>query len=275
LTSSTFSPEEKLWKKTPSEKFMERFWAFKRIKSLFDNPTNEECERTFEFNDYNEYEFNENENLCYEKAISLALKYNFVTEGTSLVVESDKEYFSKKMINFDTTYQPKQTKKYVTTKYGQVKDYDEYYEYSDSSNYASSSYGSSSGGSTSHSSGGYQDSYYYQYDVYDSSADDYETTTTIRTTTTTAKFYPCKLILYSKTHFRGDSLEIENDIDSLVSKNFDKKMASIDVEGTCCWEVFVDQNFSGQSMKFERQGRFPSAVDLRHIFQKASSIKQC
>merc|ERR1719499_1323920 len=88
-------------------------------------------------------------------------------------------------------------------------------------------------------------------------------------------FFPCKLILYSRTHFRGDSLEIEKDTDSLASQNFDDKLASVDVEGNCCWEIFVDENFSGQSMKFQRQGRFPSAVDLRHIFQKASSVKEC
>ena len=76
-------------------------------------------------------------------------------------------------------------------------------------------------------------------------------------------------------NYRGDSLEIENDTDSLASQNFDDKLASIDVEGNCCWEIFVDENFSGQSMKFQRQGRFPSAVDLRHIFQKASSVKEC
>merc|ERR1711971_1501260 len=74
--------------------------------------TNEECEKTFEFNDYNEIEninlldnvnhgtndydeynsyqteqssINKNENICHKKGVSLALKYNFVTEFTSLV----------------------------------------------------------------------------------------------------------------------------------------------------------------------------------------------
>merc|ERR1712173_468017 len=189
--------------------------------------------------------------------------------GTSLVVESVKDYSSKNIINYDTTYQPKQKTKYVTNKYGQVKDYDEYYDYSSSSNYGSSNYGSSHS-----SSGGYQD--YYYYDNY--SADDNASTTpstTTTTTTTTTKFFPCKLILYSRTHFRGDSLEIETDTDSLAFKNFDDKLASLDVEGNCCWEIFVDENFSGRSMKFQRQGRFPSAVDLQHIFQKASSVKEC
>jgi len=278
-----FTPGKKEWKKTPSEEFMERFWAFKRIKSLFANPTNEECERTFEFNDYNEFDFDFNENLCNEKAISLALKYNFVTKATSLVVESDKEYFSKKTIDYDTTYQPVYEEKFVTTKYGQVKSQGDYYEYGDfDSNSYTSSYGSSHyGQSTAHSSGGYP-IYDYEYSEY-FDAYDYGTTqstttistTTISTTTTTEKFYPCKLILYSKTHFRGDKVEIENDTTSLESINFDDKLASVDVEGKCCWDVFVDENFTGKSKQFNRQGRFPSAVDLFAVFQKASSIKKC
>ena len=80
---------------------------------------------------------------------------------------------------------------------------------------------------------------------------------------------------FSFFNFRGDFVEIEDDIDSLVSKSFDDKLASVDVEGNCCWEIFVDKNFTGESMTFRSPGRFPSAVDLRKIFQKASSVKMC
>ena len=80
---------------------------------------------------------------------------------------------------------------------------------------------------------------------------------------------------FSFFNFRGDFVEIEDDIDSLLSKGFDDKLASVDVEGNCCWEIFVDKNFTGDSMTFRSSGRFPSAVDLRKIFQKASSVKMC
>ena len=82
----------------------------------------------------------------------------------------------------------------------------------------------------------------------------------------------CYLLLYN---FRGDLVEIEDDIQSLDTKSFDDKLASVDVEGNCCWEIFVDENFTGESMTFRGSGRFPSAVDLQKIFQKASSVKMC
>ena len=245
LPDSPYLPVGQTYKQSPAEEFMERFWAFKRIKSLFDNPTNEECEKTFEFNDYNEIEninlldnvnhgandydeynsyqteqssINKNENICHEKGISLALKYKFVTEFTSLVVESDNDYIPKERIDSDTTYQAKQANKQVTTKYGQVVDQDEYYEYYDSgsSSYASSSnYGNrnnlvfKSGGLSGIQdilsvAGRLGDQYEdYDYDQIGSQVSGTTaSTTSTTTTTTTTPYFACKLILFEKTHFR-------------------------------------------------------------------------
>ena len=267
LPDSPYLPIGQTYKQSPAEEFMERFWAFKRIKSLFNNPTNEECEKTFEFNDYNEIDNinllddvnhgsndydeydtyqkeesskHENENICHKKAVSLALKYNFVTEFTSLVVESENDYIPKEPIESDTTYRAKQANKQVTTKYGQVVDQNDYYEYYDggSSSYASSSnYGNhnnlvtKSGGAsgiqalsasianmgTAHSSGGqYLSISDYDYDSYDQYSNQGSqvnqvgsqvpgttaSTTSTTTTTTTTPYFACKLILFEKTHFR-------------------------------------------------------------------------
>merc|ERR1712008_321032 len=164
-------------------------------------------------------------------------------------------------------------------------DQNDYYEYYDggSSSYASSSnYGNhnnlvaKSGGAsgiqalsasianfgTSHSSGGQYDYDYVSYDQYSNQGSQVNqvgsqvpgttaSTTSTTTTTTTTPYFACKLILFEKTHFRGDSVEIEDDIDSLVSKSFDDKLVSVDVEGNCCWEIFVHKNFTGESMTFK------------------------
>ena len=82
----------------------------------------------------------------------------------------------------------------------------------------------------------------------------------------------CKLILYSLTHFRGQSVEIDGDVNSLESLNFDDKVASVDVKGNCCWKIFVDDNFTGYSMDLSRQ-EYESAVDIQKIYQKASSVQ--
>ena len=81
--------------------------------------------------------------------------------------------------------------------------------------------------------------------------------------------------MYDKTYFRGKSVEISGSVNDFETINFDNSIASVKVEGNCCWEIFADKNFTGESMTFRRSGRFPSAVDLRKIFQKASSVKMC
>ena len=141
----------------------------------------------------------------------MALKYNFVTKFTSLVVESDNDYIPKERIDSDTTYWVKQANKKVTTKYGQVVDQDEYYEYYDSSSsYASSSnYGTGSlvpkSGGALNVRGGSYDYYDLSYDIANLGSQVSGTTiptTSTTTTTTTTPYFACKLILFEKTHFR-------------------------------------------------------------------------
>ena len=66
------------WVYSPSEEFMSRLWAFKRINYLLkeDKSTN-------------------NSNSNKAEAIKLALEYNFVTDVTSMVVEESDEYVKK------------------------------------------------------------------------------------------------------------------------------------------------------------------------------------
>merc|ERR1711976_1161576 len=93
-----------IWEQSPTEKFMERLWAYKRINYLSDN--DKTCSKGIDttINDVlaenipkTEEEENEEpkKNKCEEEAIRLALKYNFVTDLTSLVIEENDEYINK------------------------------------------------------------------------------------------------------------------------------------------------------------------------------------
>jgi len=289
LPSSKFSSAK--WEQSPAESFMERLWAFKRIKFLLDDDT--DCKKGI----HEEPEcFTWNEKLwegiepanpvgtecglescivcggkeCYVEAVNVAKKYNFVTKATSLVVESDDNYIKNGTIDFDTTI-------FRPTSYGY--DYDsfssaDYYQYDTGFSVRSSAH-SSSTRLSAHSSSTLLSAHssstgllrpYTNFDLRQSS----RSTTT--TTTTTTPYMQCKLILYSLTHFRGQSVEIDSDITSLKSLNFDDKVASVDVKGNCCWKIFVDDNFTGDSMHLSRQ-EYESAVDIQKIYQQASSIQ--
>merc|ERR1719310_1135746 len=237
---------------------MERLWAFKRINYLLDDQT--ECEKGID-------EFANEELLqtttepsessvvdilfkssktdlsngdkCKEEAIRLALKYNFVTDVTSMVVEEEDEYVNKGTVGVD--------KKVVGKSYD---DYDNYY--SRSSAYATTpstyAYAASLGGiyprsgGSSHSNIVSKSSYitsgrapapaptsliipfsggsnYYDYDLaYDLFSDKYlmsarsdddsyyyDSITTLAITTTpstTTTVNPiCKMIMYDQTYF--------------------------------------------------------------------------
>ena len=73
-------------KLSSTEMFIERIWAFKRINFLL-TPGRKECSKvdiTIRNND-----------SCVQEALRLALKYNFVTDLTSLVIEETDDYIKK------------------------------------------------------------------------------------------------------------------------------------------------------------------------------------
>merc|ERR1712193_335475 len=96
-----------IWEQSPTESFMERLWAYKRINFLSDdkkdcargidntlNDTENATEANVEKIEVTEVEESE-KNECEDEAIRLALKYNFVTDLTSLVIEENDDYIKK------------------------------------------------------------------------------------------------------------------------------------------------------------------------------------
>jgi len=103
------------------------------------------------------------------------------------------------------------------------------------------------------------------------------TSTYLYTTTTTqppVTFGFCKMIMYDETYFRGQSIEISEDVSDFNDDtfNFDNEIASLKIEGDCCWTLFTDSNFQGVSMKLN-VGEYQSPTNIRKIFKKASSAQ--
>merc|ERR1711956_209496 len=86
-----------IWEQSPTEQFMERLWAYKRINYLKEDKTN--CTKAIdnipETTAKPEEEHEDENEECEDEALRLALKYNFVTDLTSLVIEEDDDYINK------------------------------------------------------------------------------------------------------------------------------------------------------------------------------------
>merc|ERR1711884_744506 len=121
--------------------------------------------------------------------------------------------------------------------------------------------------------------YNYDTDYYDSfsamSADDSPsfsaaTTTTPATTTTQCPKIDCKIELFSKTLFRGDKIEVTADMKELG--DFDNKVQSIKVSGTCSWKVYVDESNQGVFQTF-MPGEYRNAATIKLVLKRASSVQ--
>merc|ERR1712062_31938 len=119
------------WQQTETEAFMERLWAFKRIKYLLNDK--EDCraalrdsdddlevretttEVVFDYVDEEESSEEEEikeENVCQNEAVNLAKKFNFVTDVTSMVVESNDDYINSGTIDLPRPSAPPEYEDY-------------------------------------------------------------------------------------------------------------------------------------------------------------------
>ncbi len=81
------------------------------------------------------------------------------------------------------------------------------------------------------------------------------------------------ITLFSKTYRRGDKVEIDRDEEDLSNLDFDNVLKSLEVEGDCCWKVYADPGFSGSSMLFT-SGQYDSPSKLPSLVKKASSVQR-
>ena len=81
------------------------------------------------------------------------------------------------------------------------------------------------------------------------------------------------MIMYDQTYFRDKSVEISRrSVNDFETINFDNSIASVKVEGNCCWKLFAERNFQGASIIL-KTGDYKSATNIVDVFKKASSAK--
>jgi len=269
------------WKKSEAEKFTERLWAFKRINYLLENK-DEECENNALDDTQQELE-KVSEDCDDKKVVELAKKYNFVTKVTSLVVESNDEYVQKNSVVYKEN-----TPKVYGDALSRPGGFGSSLSLFSTKSVGYSSYAAAAPCPTCSRVGGLAISAGPQISSakiafgrpqprpnvsqfsFDLRSPQSANTTKITTTPT-----PCtigKLTLYSQTYFRGETVEIQNDSENLDDFNFDDKIGSVNIEGNCCWRIYVDGNYSGSFLEL-KPAEYQSAIDIQTIFKKASSAK--
>merc|ERR1712088_1200750 len=75
-------------------------------------------------------------------------------------------------------------------------------------------------------------------------------TNSTQTSTTTTPAGPCSgsLTLFSKTYNRGENVTVTDDTPDLDESN--NQLVSALVEGDCCWAVYTEGSYSGDSEVF-------------------------
>ena len=267
------------WRQRANVRSIQRLWAYRRINYLLNKKDckNALDERTALVEDDDDYYYgfyesdnqysteNDDQEECHKKAIEIAMEHNFVTKLTSMFVVADKDHASESSF-------PENSEDLISLKIVDVPITSSHNASDDKSNCdvdTNISYEDHKRKSNESVSNENLKIHSNQYCL------------------SIPYFQDCALYLYPKTHYRGEpyvfNAEFDNDyanVPSLEEFEFDNKVASIYVEGQCCFKVFTNPNFGGDSMEFYRDRYalapgFPSALDIKRVYKKASSIKIC
>merc|ERR1712223_348891 len=101
----------------------------------------------------------------------------------------------------------------------------------------------------------------------------YESTYYAPSSTTTAPECQGNLTMWTRTYLRGESLQTNDDIADLSDHGFDNKLVSLEVSSGCCWLIFSEPNFEGETKLFP-EGKYQSVSSVGNLFRAASSVRK-
>merc|ERR1719273_1656533 len=103
---------------------------------------------------------------------------------------------------------------------------------------------------------------------------DYSSFGSAQISTTTTPAGPCSgsLTLFSKTYNRGENVTVTDDTPDL--DEFNNQLVSALVEGDCCWAVYTEGSYSGDSEVFRPGQKYDSVVSVGKTFRKGVSVKK-
>jgi len=71
---------------------------------------------------------------------------------------------------------------------------------------------------------------------------------------------------------RGDEFKTDLDVEDLGA--FDDEAVSAKISGNCCWEIFSEKMYKGESIVLNPSKTYKSATSFGKLLQNISSIKK-
>ena len=81
------------------------------------------------------------------------------------------------------------------------------------------------------------------------------------------------MTLWTRTYLRGESFPVSTDIEDLEIHGFNNKLVSLEVSSGCCWLIFSEPNFEGETKLFP-EGKYQSVSSVGNLFRAASSVRK-
>merc|ERR1712226_797550 len=85
---------------------------------------------------------------------------------------------------------------------------------------------------------------------------------------------PCNITLFSGDYHQGESVTFSDSVPDLSIWGWEEKLVSVKVEGTCYWEIYTDESYTGEFLTFKSSQRYLEAEDVGELYSNALSVKK-
>jgi len=244
--------QPRVYPKSEAQSFLQKLFAFQHIKQVLKKRDLEQTD-------------DEKQKLT-TTALELALKNNFVTDLTSLVViKPDEPAKVNKFVDI-SRFQNRHSVQYKTTSFG-IQPL--------SLSFASPALASPPIQAVQAA----YDQYDYAYAHDEEMADNFHKESfNAGSLNSTEMDVPeeCNgtLILYSKTYNRGERVELTESVADLGTEKFENKAVTALLTGDCCWEIFAEGNYTGESITLKPGTKYDSVTSLGKLFRNAESVEK-
>ncbi|TRY69423.1 hypothetical protein TCAL_03273 [Tigriopus californicus] len=80
--------------------------------------------------------------------------------------------------------------------------------------------------------------------------------------------------LYGRSGKRGMNVTLTEDEPDLANHNFSNTLASAEIWGDCCWIFYTEPNFQGKSLEFLDGPGYVSSGDIAEVFREVNSVQK-
>jgi len=85
---------------------------------------------------------------------------------------------------------------------------------------------------------------------------------------------PCSITLFSEEYYLGEKIVFSENVEDLKVWDWQEKLHSVSVEGSCSWKIFTGEHFTGDFEVFTATETYLDINSVGQVYIDAKSMRR-